>query len=43
MNRMVALKCAVVPPKHVSDLTLLYLLIELFIELLNSCNGENVE
>ncbi len=43
MNRMVALKCAVVSPKNVSDLILLYLLIELFIELLNGRNGGNVE
>ncbi len=41
MNRMVAVRCG--SAKNVSDLILLYLLIELFIELLNSRNGENVE
>ncbi len=30
-------------PKNLSDLILLYLLIELFIKLLSSRNGENVE
>ncbi len=41
MNRMVAVRCGSV--KNVSDLILLYLLIEPFIELLNSHNDENVE
>ncbi len=41
MNRMIAVRCG--SAKNVSDLILLYLLIELFIELLNGRNGGNVE
>ncbi len=41
MNRMIEMRCGVVPPK-ISDLILLYLLIELFIEVLNSRNGGNL-